>query len=144
MSIHSFNKKKAALLTPLNSKRSACLHSRVTKKGVAREMQLHRTLVRKPSGSSYEERKAGWVFGACLGKEETSQEPVWLKTTQEVPDISPGPPVSHMGPLSPPFKMLWKSHDCTVSHTTVTAHKRCLHNWLVDFQSNPPHSPHKY
>lgn len=83
MNIYFFNKKKAAPLTPLNSKRSACLYSRVTKKGVAREMQLHRILVRKPPGSSYEERKAGWVFGASLGKEETSQEPVWHETTQK-------------------------------------------------------------
>lgn len=73
-------------------------------------------------------------MGPSLGKEKTSKEPVWSETTQEVPGV----PLDLQSAIwvYPPFKILRKSHNCTVSHTTMTPHKRCLHYWLVDFQPN--------
>lgn len=79
---------------------SACLFSRVTKKGVAREMQLHRALVRrKPQGASGcwepERGEKGRLGAGRFGKVQAMQEPGWQETTQELPGTAVGLPGSH-------------------------------------------------
>lgn len=79
---------------------SACQFSTVTKKGVAREMKLHRALVRrKPQGASGcwepERGKKGRLSAGRFGKVQTMKERGWPETTPELPGTAAGLPGSH-------------------------------------------------
>ena len=129
MNLFFFNEKKAAFL---KIAWYACLFSRVTKKGVAREMQLHRALVRrKPQGASGcwepERGKKGRLSSGCFGKVQTMQEPGWLETTQELPGTAAGFSGSHgsfLVSLPDIAKSLYCSNSCHCDATQMGPHSR--------------------
>ena len=106
---------------------SACLFSRVTKKGVAREMQLHRALVRrKPQGASGcwepERGKKDRLGAGCFGKVQAMQEQGWQETTQELPGTAVGLPGSHRSflvSLPDIAKSLYCSNSCHCNATQM-------------------------